>query len=356
MKAAILDELMEDFAPPTAIARNELLVGNPELEVTRFYVAWNPSQLDGIIRKSADEDGIYVAYLGIPGEQPRCLLALGLKGLKKVVVRCLNDSWRYHSWGVTARLARDLGLTGVRPVRTIGEEANYKLVTFLPAKDLPKVRESLFASGAGRYGDYLKCSFAASGKGTFLGSKSTEPAYGKAGRFEEIDEQRLEVIVPFDRLARAISALRKAHPYEEPVIEAYQVQTGKKHGEGRIGSTAGIDIREASRKIASVLGSQPIYMSGQSRIENVIVWDGDPAQGLYEAVLRGVDLYVGTDSHGLARIVNEAFGFAVLEFPGYCFTLAGAKELIYMIREKSKREAWGLRTFLPSKVGKEGVN
>ena len=355
MKAAVLDDLIDEFAPPSDHA-NEVLAGSPDIDVERFYVAWNPSQLDGILKRLTGEGGVYVAYFGVLDQHLRCLLALSMRHLERTVVKSVRETWRYHSWGVAAKLARDLGLTGIQPVKPVGYEANYKVVTFVPARDLPRVRETLFASGAGRYGEYSKCSFTSSGKGTFLGAKSTKPAYGKAGKFEEIEEERLEVIVPFERLARVIAALRKVHPYEEPVIEAYEIQSGRPHGEGRIGTSAGVDVREISRRVASVLGSQPVCLSGQPKGGRVMIWDGDPGEGLYEALLRSVDLYVGADSHGLGKLVSEAFEFAVMEFPTYTFTLTGAKELIYMVREKSKREAWGLRTFLPSKVGKEGVN
>jgi hypothetical protein len=117
-----------------------------------------------------------------------------------------------------------------------------------------------------------------------------------------------------------------------------------------------LDPSEASRRIVSVLGSQPVYVSGSSKARTVIIWDGCPEKGLYEAVLRDVDLYVGPDSHGLARLSGRTGQAGAVEFPHYCFLMTGAKELIYMVREKSKREAWGLRTFLPSKVGKEGVH
>jgi hypothetical protein len=81
-----------------------------------------------------------------------------------------------------------------------------------------------------------------------------------------------------------------------------------------------------------------------------MVWDGDPDRGIYEALVRDVDLYVGPESGGLAKLVGAGLEAGVIEFPHYCFLMAGAKELIYMVRDKSKRESWGLRTFLPSKA------
>src|SRR4051794_10456098 len=43
-----------------------------------------------------------------------------------------------------------------------------KLVVFVPADALDAVREALFAAGAGRIGEYERCSWYAEGTGTFL--------------------------------------------------------------------------------------------------------------------------------------------------------------------------------------------
>jgi hypothetical protein len=359
LEAGILDQLLEEFAPAVASSATgqECLLGRPGLDVSRFYVAWNTAQLEGIIRKLQEGEGAYVAYLGEFDERTRCLISLALRGFENLVVRTVGSSWRYHSWGVTARIARDLGLTDSRPAVVIGRESRFKIVTFVPQEDVTKVRESLFAVGAGRYGVYSKCSFSSTGKGTFYGEKGAQPARGRAGRMEEVEEERLEVVITSDRVGNAMSALRKAHPYEEPVIEVYEVGHDGEFGDGRVGRLAAtITAAEASRKIASILGSQPVYVSGEAAGREMIVWDANPARGLYEALLRGIDLYVGPDSHGLAKILAGTREAGIIEFPRYCFLMSGAKELIYLIREKSKREGWGLRTFLPSKVGKEGVH
>jgi hypothetical protein len=243
-----------------------------------------------------------------------------------------------------------------RPVLVLGRERSFKVVTFVPTADIARVRESLFGVGGGRYGLYSKCSFSTSGKGTFYGEKRSKPTYGEAGRLEEVTEERLEVLVPSDRIGKAISALKKAHPYEEPVIETYEVGSRREFGEGRAGVLARpMGATEASRRIASVLGSQPVYLSRESQCSKAMIWDGEPDRGIYEALVRDVDLYVGPDSKGLAKLLGDGMQAGVIEFPQYRFLMAGARELIYMVRDKSKREAWGLRTFLPSKVGREGV-
>jgi hypothetical protein len=356
LKAEVIDRLVDEFAPPaSSVSEGEdYLLGRPGLEVDKFFVAWSAAQLEGIVRKPRKGGGAYVAYLGSLNERLRFLFSLGLKGYDDFVVRFINPAWRYHSWGVASRLARDLGVEEARPVLVLGRERSYKVVTFVPSRDLPRVRESLFAVGGGRYGLYSKCSFSTPGKGTFYGEKGSDPAYGEAGRLEEVDEQRLEVLVPSDRIGKAISSLRKAHPYEEPVIETYEVGSRNEFGEGRAGVLRKpMGAAEAARRIASTLGSQPVYLSRESQCSKVMIWDGDADRGIYEALVRDVDLYVGADSSGLAKLVGDGMQAGIIEFPQDCFLMAGAKELVYLVRDKSKRETWGLRTFLPSKVGRE---
>jgi len=358
LKAAILDDLIDEFAPASCAPAGSVpsWIGRRDLEVGRFYVAWSPGQLEGIAAKAEDGEGTYVAYLGSADEKARALLSRSLSPLGGLLVRFVGPAWRYHSWGVTARIARALAVTDPVPVRVMGKEADHKITTFLPSGDVPKVREAVFAGGAGRYGLYSKCSFSAAGKGTFYGEKGSQPTVGQAGRLEEVDEQRLEVRVSQEKLGRVLSALRKSHPYEEPVIEVYETTTGTEFGEGRTGTLGSpIGVQGASRRIASVLGSQPALSLGREQCESVFIWDGDPGDGLYESSLSPTGLYVGPDSKGLGKVMARASAVSIVEFPKYCFLLAGARELVYMVRETSKREGWGVKTYLPTRAGGEGV-
>jgi structural toxin protein (hemagglutinin/hemolysin) RtxA len=79
----------------------------------------------------------------------------------------------------------------------------------------------VFAAGAGRIGEYERCSWATLGEGTFRGNDGTSPALGEAGRDETVTEYRVETVVPEARLAAVVEALRRAHPYEEPAFDVF---------------------------------------------------------------------------------------------------------------------------------------
>jgi hypothetical protein len=101
---------------------------------------------------------------------------------------------------------------------------NRKLVVFVPREALDPVREALFAAGAGRIGDYTRCSWYTAGTGTFLGGESTDPSVGEKGREQRVAELRLETVYPAELEAQVLAALREAHPYEEPAFDLYELR------------------------------------------------------------------------------------------------------------------------------------
>jgi hypothetical protein len=100
---------------------------------------------------------------------------------------------------------------------------NRKLVVFVPAEALDAVRDALFGAGAGRIGDYERCSWYTEGTGTFVGGEGTDPTIGERGREERVPEFRLETVFPAERQEDVMAALRKAHPYEEPAYDVYEL-------------------------------------------------------------------------------------------------------------------------------------
>ena len=100
---------------------------------------------------------------------------------------------------------------------------NRKLVVFVPHEALDRVRNALFEAGAGRIGAYERCSWYTEGVGTFLGGEGSDPTVGQAGREERVPELRLETVFPAESHEQVIAALRRAHPYEEPAFDVYEL-------------------------------------------------------------------------------------------------------------------------------------
>ena len=103
----------------------------------------------------------------------------------------------------------------------MSEPRRLKLVWFAPREALEVTREAVFAAGAGRIGDYERCSWYTAGTGTFLAGVGADPSIGRVGKEERVSELRVETVVPAERVTDVVAALRAAHPYEEVAFELY---------------------------------------------------------------------------------------------------------------------------------------
>jgi hypothetical protein len=101
------------------------------------------------------------------------------------------------------------------------ESSRRKLVWFVPEEALEATRDAVFAAGAGRIGDYERCSWYTAGTGTFVPRAGAEPAIGEVGREERVAELRVETVVPAAVAGDVVRALLAAHPYEEVAYELY---------------------------------------------------------------------------------------------------------------------------------------
>jgi hypothetical protein len=105
----------------------------------------------------------------------------------------------------------------------VRRNVNCKLVVFVPADALDAVRDAVFGAGAGRIGAYERCSWYTDGTGTFRALPGANPAVGEVGAEERVPELRLETVFPANRRDDVVAALRRAHPYEEPAFDVYEL-------------------------------------------------------------------------------------------------------------------------------------
>lgn len=98
-----------------------------------------------------------------------------------------------------------------------------KIIVFVPVDDADKIRKVLGYNGAGKLGDYSYTSYSVRGKGRFKPEKGADPAIGEVGKFEETEEERVEVIAPIEKYLEIVEKVKQAHPYEEPAIEVYDL-------------------------------------------------------------------------------------------------------------------------------------
>jgi dinuclear metal center YbgI/SA1388 family protein len=142
--------------------------------------------------------------------------------------------------GVSDALAQALGLS-VEAVLEPSQVASGldKWVIFVPAENADAVRAAVFAAGAGQIGDYSHCSWSVTGIGQFLAGEGAAPAIGSVGAVEKVAEDRVEVVAAAGARREVLSAMRAAHPYEEPAFDIVPLAPLPTDvGLGRIGSLA----------------------------------------------------------------------------------------------------------------------
>ena len=126
------------------------------------------------------------------------------------------------------------------------------------------VREALGKSGAGAIGNYSHCSFSAEGTGRFLPEEGSEPTIGELGRLEAVSEVRIETIIPETIEKKVLSAMIKAHPYEEVAYDIYSLDNqGEVLGLGKIGTLASeMTLEEFAEHVKETLDVNRVRVVG----------------------------------------------------------------------------------------------
>lgn len=93
----------------------------------------------------------------------------------------------------------------------------YQLIMYVPVDAAEQVKEAIFNAGAGTLGQYSHCCFEIRGTGQFMPTADAHPAVGECQQINQVEELRIELLCPDDRLKEAIASLKAAHPYEHPV-------------------------------------------------------------------------------------------------------------------------------------------
>lgn len=101
----------------------------------------------------------------------------------------------------------------------------YKLCFYVPESHLELVKSAVFAAGAGKIGDYDCCAWQVRGQGQFRPLEGSQPFIGAKDNTEQVEEYRVEMVVEDEKLKAVLEAFNRAHPYETPAFDYWQVNT-----------------------------------------------------------------------------------------------------------------------------------
>ena len=245
MRLQHVTKILDDIAPlgnAEAWDNVGLLVGDPQQEVTRaiLCIDYTPAVAAEAEKEKCD---LVIAYHPVVFDAVKRVVGPGVvfDAIRRgVAIYSPHTALDVAEGGTNDMLAEAIGIPAEsrEPLRLIEPKASqYKLVTFVPEKDVDRVAAALFDAGAGRIGNDTQCRFRSPGTGTFFGEEgTTNPAVGQSGKLERAEEIRIETVMPIARLPQVLAALRSSHPYEEPAFDLVQLAAPpEKLGQGRLG-------------------------------------------------------------------------------------------------------------------------
>ncbi|MGQ8869044.1 Nif3-like dinuclear metal center hexameric protein [Myroides sp. TSA_177.3] len=307
MKVKNIIPILEELAPlgyAEDFDNVGLLVGNMEQEVNGILVCHDA--LENVVEEAIAQSCNFIV----------CFHPILFSGLKKItgknyveraVIKAIkNDIAIYaihtaldnHQEGVNKIFCTTLGLEQTR-ILIPKEQYIQKLVTYVPIQHTEKVRQALFAAGAGAIGNYDHCSFISEGKGSFRGNEHSNPVIGQAGVEEIVEEHKVEVTYEKHLQGKVLSALFQAHPYEEVAYEVYNLANKLQNvGMGMIG-----ELKEPMDEIAFLQMVKEKTGTGGIRhsallnkpIQKVAVLGGSGSFAIKAALQQKADAFITAD-------------------------------------------------------------
>lgn len=99
----------------------------------------------------------------------------------------------------------------------------HKLCFYVPEEKLEAVKNACFDAGAGRIGNYDRCAWQVLGQGQFRPLAGANPAIGRPGKQEAVAEYKVEMVCADDLIAAVVTAMKAAHPYEQPAYDVWRL-------------------------------------------------------------------------------------------------------------------------------------
>lgn len=319
---------IEELAPPALALPGDpvgLQVGDPHAAVQKVLVAL---ELDEAVLEEAvtKEAGLVVTHhpllfeplQSVDESAPQnALVAAAIR--RRIAVYSAHTNLDIAPRGVNHLLAERLGLAaeGRRVLEVTGYDRLLKLVVFVPAGHEEQLQEALAAAGAGSLGRYSHCSFQVSGTGTFMPLEGSAPFIGRRGRLEQVDEKRLETILPASRRGAVVRALLDVHPYEEPAYDLYPLDLeGEPFGLGLIGSLENAcTLKDIAGRCRKELGLRSLrcWAPPDRRFSRVALCGGSGGSLIEPAAAGGAELFISGDFryHDLKKA--QAYGLGLID-------------------------------------------
>ncbi|WP_075982329.1 Nif3-like dinuclear metal center hexameric protein [Bacillus massilinigeriensis] len=355
-----LIQLFEAFSPKSLAMEGDkigLQIGRLNKPITNVMIALDVLEevVDEAIQKNVELIIAHHPFIYRPLQKITTDTAYGrmIEKLIKhdIAVYAAHTNLDVAKGGVNDLLAQALGLKNTEVLIPTYDTKLKKLVVYVPVSHADSVKQALGNSGAGAIGNYSHCSFSVNGTGEFLPGEDTNPFIGGRGMLEKVDEARIETIFPEHLQKRVISAMIKAHPYEEVAYDIYPLENqGEALGLGRIGMIDEMTLEEFARHVKDSLEVKGVRVVGDltAKIKKVAVLGGDGNKYFTSAKFKGADVYVTGDMY--YHVAHDAMmaGLNIVD-PGHNVEKVMKKGVANYLNQVCEQKGY-LVTIFPSEV------
>lgn len=321
-------QVFESFSPKNLAMEGDkigLQIGNLSRKVHNVMIALDV--LDEVVEEAIAKDVqliiahhplIFRPLQRITSEDPSGRL---IEKLIKhdIAVYAAHTNLDVAKGGVNDLLADALGLQETEVLFPTFESKLKKLVVYVPASHEEQVRNAIGIAGAGAIGDYSYCSFSSTGTGRFLPGDQANPYIGTNGELEAVDEIKIETIYPENLEKKILSAMLKAHPYEEVAYDLYRLDNkGETLGLGRIGKVEETTLEGFAEVVKKALDVKAVRVVGKldTKVKKVAVLGGDGNKYYPHALFKGADVYITGDFYYHTALDAAAQGLNIID-PGH---------------------------------------
>ena len=282
-----------------------LLVGDFESEIKKVLVTLeaNENVIDEAIENNVD---LIVTHHPFIFKKINKINTRDLKG--RLIHKLIKNDIALYSMHTNFDIAFDglndyfmeiMGFKNTKILDVTNSQTLYKLAVYVPKTHELVLREALGEAGAGYIGNYSHCTFNTQGIGTFKPDENTNPFIGTVGQIEEVEEVKIETIVPQSILQKTIDKMLKAHPYEEVAYDIYKLENkGESVGLGRYASLdVQTNLQALCEKIKLKLNMNHIRVVGDlnTKIKKVAVVTGAGSDMVRLAKSKNCDVIITGD-------------------------------------------------------------
>ncbi|MGM9922865.1 MAG: Nif3-like dinuclear metal center hexameric protein [Bacillus sp. (in: firmicutes)] len=353
--------VFEQFSPKKLAMEGDkigLQIGTLNKPVSKVMIALDVLEevVDEAIEKQVDliiahHPIIYRPLQKIATDQPSGKLVEKL--IKHdIAVYAAHTNLDVTNGGVNDLLAQALQLQNTKVLVPTYETVLRKLAVFVPVEAEEAVRQALGNAGAGHIGNYSHCSFTAEGTGRFLPGEGTNPHIGSVGQLEAAAEVKIETVFPEALEKRVITAMIKAHPYEEVAYDVYTLHnTGETLGLGRIGELPeSMSLEEFANHVKEAFDVDGVRVVGNlhDTVKKVAVLGGDGNKYFTHAKFQGADVYVTGDMYYHTAHDAMMMGLNIVD-PGHNVEKVMKAGVTNVLAARSAAKGWNVEIF-PSAV------